>query len=225
MTFHNPSGHTKEAGIATLPVTTFDRFAAHRGIALHLQTFVTAKRTRKPGSSRLPRADTTRRLCPASEPDDWQLPQVCHSAQPFGIGLSRQPKPELTIANRGGNDDAALFIVTGKAPLGPSRGALQRQPRRTLLVTERDGSDTAGAPGSAVLDASGLGVCIGRAVARRSAVLPTVARCVPVLADGLRQAGAAVAADLWVRPVRSSAAVSGWADGQPAVAPVTGPVV
>ena len=36
VTFHNPSGHTKQAGIATLPATTFDRFAAHRGIALHL---------------------------------------------------------------------------------------------------------------------------------------------------------------------------------------------
>jgi Peptidase_C39 like family len=36
LTFHNPSGHTTEAGIATLPVTIFDRFSAHRGIALQL---------------------------------------------------------------------------------------------------------------------------------------------------------------------------------------------
>jgi hypothetical protein len=36
VTFHNPSGHTPEAVVATLPVTVFDRFAAHRGIALHL---------------------------------------------------------------------------------------------------------------------------------------------------------------------------------------------
>jgi hypothetical protein len=36
LTFHNPSGHTEEAGMATLPMTLFDRFAAHRGIALHL---------------------------------------------------------------------------------------------------------------------------------------------------------------------------------------------
>jgi hypothetical protein len=36
LTFHNPSGHTREAGVAALPVTVFDRFAAHRGIALHL---------------------------------------------------------------------------------------------------------------------------------------------------------------------------------------------
>jgi len=36
LTFHNPSGHTREAGIATLPVTIFDRFAAHRSIAFHL---------------------------------------------------------------------------------------------------------------------------------------------------------------------------------------------
>jgi hypothetical protein len=36
VTFHNPSGHTTEAGIATLPMATFDRFAAHRGIALHV---------------------------------------------------------------------------------------------------------------------------------------------------------------------------------------------
>jgi len=36
LTFHNPSGHTTEAGIATLPEAIFDRFAAHRGIALHL---------------------------------------------------------------------------------------------------------------------------------------------------------------------------------------------
>jgi Peptidase_C39 like family len=35
VTFHNPSGHTRETGIATLPLTIFDRFAAHRGIALH----------------------------------------------------------------------------------------------------------------------------------------------------------------------------------------------
>ena len=36
VTFHNPSGHTPEAVVATLPVPVFDRFAAHRGIALHL---------------------------------------------------------------------------------------------------------------------------------------------------------------------------------------------
>ena len=36
VTFHNPSGHTPAAGIATLPMTVFDRFAAHRGIALHV---------------------------------------------------------------------------------------------------------------------------------------------------------------------------------------------
>jgi hypothetical protein len=35
ITFHNPSGHTPEAVVATLPVPVFDRFAAHRGIALH----------------------------------------------------------------------------------------------------------------------------------------------------------------------------------------------
>jgi Peptidase_C39 like family len=36
VTFHNPSGHTPEAVVATLPAPVFDRFAAHRGIALHL---------------------------------------------------------------------------------------------------------------------------------------------------------------------------------------------
>jgi Peptidase_C39 like family len=36
LTFHNPSGHTPEAGMATLPETTFDCFAAHRGMALHV---------------------------------------------------------------------------------------------------------------------------------------------------------------------------------------------
>jgi hypothetical protein len=36
VTFHNPSGHRPEAVVATLPVPVFDRFAAHRGIALHL---------------------------------------------------------------------------------------------------------------------------------------------------------------------------------------------
>ena len=35
VTFHNPSGHIPEAIVATLPVPVFDRFAAHRGIALH----------------------------------------------------------------------------------------------------------------------------------------------------------------------------------------------
>lgn len=33
--FNNPSGHTPETGIATLPTEIFDRFAAHRGVALH----------------------------------------------------------------------------------------------------------------------------------------------------------------------------------------------
>jgi Peptidase_C39 like family len=36
VTFHNPSGHTPEAVVATLPMPVFDRFAAHRGIALLL---------------------------------------------------------------------------------------------------------------------------------------------------------------------------------------------
>ena len=36
VTFHNPSGHTRQAGIATLPMSVFDRFAAHRGIALRV---------------------------------------------------------------------------------------------------------------------------------------------------------------------------------------------
>jgi hypothetical protein len=35
VTFHNPSGHTPDAVVATLPVPVFDSFAAHRGIALH----------------------------------------------------------------------------------------------------------------------------------------------------------------------------------------------
>ena len=35
VTFHNPSGHVPEAVVATLPMPVFDRFAAHRGIALH----------------------------------------------------------------------------------------------------------------------------------------------------------------------------------------------
>ena len=36
VTFHNPSGHTPETVVATLPMRVFDRFAAHRGISLHL---------------------------------------------------------------------------------------------------------------------------------------------------------------------------------------------
>ena len=36
VTFHNPSGHTPQAGIATLPEAVFDRFAAHRGLSLHM---------------------------------------------------------------------------------------------------------------------------------------------------------------------------------------------
>jgi len=36
MVDRNLSGHTREAGIVTLPVQVFDRFAAHRGIALHV---------------------------------------------------------------------------------------------------------------------------------------------------------------------------------------------
>jgi hypothetical protein len=35
VTLHNPSGHVPEAVVATLPLPVFDRFAAHRGIALH----------------------------------------------------------------------------------------------------------------------------------------------------------------------------------------------
>jgi hypothetical protein len=34
VSFNNPSGHTPESGIATLPISTFDSFAAHRGISL-----------------------------------------------------------------------------------------------------------------------------------------------------------------------------------------------
>jgi hypothetical protein len=36
VTFHNPSGHTPHTVAATLPMPVFDRFAAHRGIALQL---------------------------------------------------------------------------------------------------------------------------------------------------------------------------------------------
>ena len=36
VTFHNPSGHTPDTVVATLPVPVFDRFAARRGIALDL---------------------------------------------------------------------------------------------------------------------------------------------------------------------------------------------
>jgi hypothetical protein len=36
VTFHDPAGHTPEAGVATLPMPVFDRFAARRGVALHL---------------------------------------------------------------------------------------------------------------------------------------------------------------------------------------------
>jgi hypothetical protein len=36
VTFHNPSGHTPETVVATLPLPVFDRFAARRGISLHL---------------------------------------------------------------------------------------------------------------------------------------------------------------------------------------------
>ena len=34
--FRNPSGHTPQEGVATLPEAPFKRFAAHRGIALHI---------------------------------------------------------------------------------------------------------------------------------------------------------------------------------------------
>lgn len=34
--FRNPSGHVPEAVTAQLPADTFDRFAAHRGISLHI---------------------------------------------------------------------------------------------------------------------------------------------------------------------------------------------
>ena len=36
VTFYIPSGHTAESGVARLATETFDRFAAHRGIALRL---------------------------------------------------------------------------------------------------------------------------------------------------------------------------------------------
>jgi hypothetical protein len=36
VTFHDPSGHVPEAVVATLPLPVFDRFAAHRGVALRL---------------------------------------------------------------------------------------------------------------------------------------------------------------------------------------------
>ena len=34
VTFHDPAGHRPEAGVATLPMPVFDRFAARRGVAL-----------------------------------------------------------------------------------------------------------------------------------------------------------------------------------------------
>ena len=34
ITFHDPAGHTPEAGVATLAMPVFDRFAARRGVAL-----------------------------------------------------------------------------------------------------------------------------------------------------------------------------------------------
>jgi hypothetical protein len=34
--FHDPAGHTPEAGVAALPMPVFDRFAAHRGVALEV---------------------------------------------------------------------------------------------------------------------------------------------------------------------------------------------
>jgi hypothetical protein len=36
VTFHNPSGHTPDTVIAMLPMPVFDRFAARRGITLHV---------------------------------------------------------------------------------------------------------------------------------------------------------------------------------------------
>ena len=36
VTYHDPAGHTRQAGVATIPMTVFDRFAAHRGVALDL---------------------------------------------------------------------------------------------------------------------------------------------------------------------------------------------
>jgi Peptidase_C39 like family len=36
VTFHDPAGHTPEAGVATLAMPVFDRFAARRGVALDL---------------------------------------------------------------------------------------------------------------------------------------------------------------------------------------------
>ena len=36
VSFRDPSGHTPQAGIAALPMPVFDRFAAHRGLALHV---------------------------------------------------------------------------------------------------------------------------------------------------------------------------------------------
>lgn len=36
VSFNNPSGHKPETGVASLPVGVFDRFAAHRGVALRL---------------------------------------------------------------------------------------------------------------------------------------------------------------------------------------------
>ncbi len=34
VTFHDPAGHTPQAGVATLAMPVFDRFAVHRGVAL-----------------------------------------------------------------------------------------------------------------------------------------------------------------------------------------------
>jgi hypothetical protein len=61
VTFHNPSGHTPEAVVATLPMPVFDRFAAHRGISLYLSlTRVTAAAMRR-GGCRVSEAPAQRR--------------------------------------------------------------------------------------------------------------------------------------------------------------------
>ena len=125
VTFHDQAGHAPEAGVAALPIPVFDRFAARRGVALHLPTAGTAPSRHRRGSRA--RGETRRRYqgCPSrycpSQPS-WSGGGISTPAarcQRHGRRLEGADGRSIS-AICGVAGPVALFLVTSAGP-GPGR--------------------------------------------------------------------------------------------------------
>ena len=104
VTFRNPSGHTPQAGVATLPMSTFERFAAHRGIALHIlgsiaAVYETPRRCIAGGTARAPAPGS------AMFPDLAEMLGQLMAAGRLGVRGGRPP-PVAARRAWGGQADA-----------------------------------------------------------------------------------------------------------------------